>query len=205
MYSRCWRWAPASPAPPAAGSSRRSRARTSTSAGRRSRSATRRCCWRSRTWPRRAIAPTPRLPPVAEGLALIRKLRNTDKLPKLVVVALGSNGYDQPQPDPRRARHRRQEADARPGDARARPAAAPPATPTSSAARRAGTRTGSCCSTGSSTAPGTRLVPAGRAPPDLRRRRRARGPVQGTSQGSAEAALISGETALERENLAKPR
>ncbi len=28
----------------------------------------------------------------AEGLALVRKLRNEDKLPKLVVVALGSNG-----------------------------------------------------------------------------------------------------------------
>ena len=29
---------------------------------------------------------------MSEGLALIRKLRNTDKLPKLVVIALGSNG-----------------------------------------------------------------------------------------------------------------
>jgi hypothetical protein len=29
---------------------------------------------------------------MSEGLALIRKLRNEDKLPKLVVVALGSNG-----------------------------------------------------------------------------------------------------------------
>jgi hypothetical protein len=29
---------------------------------------------------------------MSEGLALIRKLRNSDKLPKLVVVALGSNG-----------------------------------------------------------------------------------------------------------------
>ena len=57
----------------------------------------------------------PRLPPVAEGLALIRKLRRKDHLPKLVVIALGSNGSVTKGDIARRARHRRQEADPRPG------------------------------------------------------------------------------------------
>ena len=144
--------------------------------------------------PRRGGLPgqRPRLPPDVRGPGVDPQApQATDKLPKLVVIALGSNGVDQPRP----ASTTRSTSSARSGRSawspRARPAAAPPATPTSSAARRSKHKNRIVLldwvkySSGHSSwfqPDGLHLTFDGADG--------VRGPVQETAQGSAEATLI---------------